>query len=206
MITLDILQAICSRTNTSILERYVEPINTVGEYYNLFDDAHRIASFIAQTAHESGGYNIITENLNYRAKGLMSVFKKYFPSEELAMQYEKQPEKIANYVYANRMGNGNENSGDGWKFRGRGLIQLTGRNNYTAFASALGLGIEETIDYISTPEGATASAGWFWDTNKLNKYCDNRDFEGLTIRINGGTNGLEERQKLYDIALTVLQG
>lgn len=204
-VTLEILQAICTKTSNSVLEKYVDPINSVGKYYDMFDNVHRIAAFIAQTAHESGGYNIITENLNYSAKGLMSVFRKYFPSEDLARQYERQPEKIANYVYSNRMGNGDEASGDGWHFRGRGLIQLTGRNNYTAFATALGMSIEDTVNYMNTQDGATASAGWFWDTNKLNRYCDDRDFVGLTKRINGGTIGLEDRQNLYDIALTVLQ-
>lgn len=203
-ITLDALQAICTRTNDEILEKYVEPINTVGRYYDMFDNVHRIAAFIAQTAHESGGYTLTVENLNYSAKGLLTVFKKYFPTEDLAKQYERQPEKIANYVYANRMGNGDEASGDGWHFRGRGLIQLTGRNNYQAFATALGISIDDTVEYMGTPDGATASAGWFWDTNKLNRYCDDRDFVGLTKRINGGTNGLAERQHLYDVALTVL--
>lgn len=205
MITLDVLQEICPKTSSSVLEQYIEPINSVGNYYDMFDNTYRIASFVAQTAHESAGYNIIIENLNYRAAGLMTVFSKYFPTEDLAKQYERQPEKIANYVYANRMGNGDENSGDGWHFRGRGLIQLTGRENYTNFAAALEMELEDTINYMNTPEGATASAGWFWDTNKLNRYCDKNDFVGLTKRINGGTNGLPERQRLYDIALRVLQ-
>ena len=140
-------------------------------------------SFLAQIAHESGGFNFVIENLNYSAKGLVGTFKKYFPTEEFAKQYERKPEKIANRVYANRMKNGDEASGDGFKFRGRGLIQLTGRDNYTKFAEALDLDIDSTIAYLETPNGAVASAGWFWDNNKLNSYCDKDDFIGLTKQI-----------------------
>ncbi len=206
MITLELLQAICPNTKQTILEGYVEPLNTVAEYYEMFDNIKRITSFIAQTAHESGGFNRIIENLNYGAAGLMSTFKKYFPTEALARQYERKPEKIANYVYANRMSNGDEASGDGFKFRGRGLIQLTGRDNYTKLAEDLSMSLEDTISYLETPNGAVASAGWFWDNNKLNSYCDRNDFIGLTKRINGGTVGLEERQAHYKVALIYLQG
>jgi putative chitinase len=165
----------------------------------------RLAGFLAQVAHESGGFNFIKENLNYSADGLRKVFPKYFPNADIAKQYARQPEKIANRVYANRMKNGDEASGDGFKFCGRGLIQLTGRDNYTKFAYALEMTLEQTIAYLETPSGATASAGWFWDNNKLNTYCDNGDFIGLTKRINGGTNGLEDRQHHYDIAFKWLQ-
>ena len=205
MITLDRLQFICPDTRTEILDSYVEPMNTVGQYYELFYPALRLAAFVAQTAHESGGFNFIKENLNYSADGLLKVFGKYFPTAELAAQYARQPEKIANRVYANRMGNGDENSGDGFKFRGRGLIQLTGRNNYTSLAQSLELTIEDTIVYLETSSGATASAGWFWDNNKLNNYCDNNDFVGLTKRINGGINGLAHRQELYARACEVIK-
>lgn len=201
MVTLELLQAMCPKTKRSILEGYVEPLNTVAEYYEMFENAKRVAGFLAQLAHESGGFNAITENLNYSTKGLMTTFKKYFPTEELAAQYARKPEKIANRVYANRMKNGDENSGDGWKFRGRGLIQLTGRDNYTRFAEALGMDIDSTIAYLETPNGAVASAGWFWDNNKLNQYCDRDDFVTLTKRINGGTIGLADRQHHYHIAL-----
>lgn len=206
MITIDILTHVCPKTQHAVLERYVEPLNTVGQHYDMFENVHRIAGFIAQTAHESGGFNFIKENLNYSADGLTKIFHKYFPNAELAQHYARQPQKIANRVYANRMGNGPEESGDGYSFCGRGLIQLTGRTNYTKFASALGLSLEDTVAYLETPEGATASAGWFWDNNKLNQYCDNGNFVMLTKRINGGTIGIEDRQHKYQIVLEALQG
>jgi putative chitinase len=204
MITVDILQKICPKTKTAVLERYALPLHEVAEYYDMYKNPKRAAAFLAQIAHESGGFNFVTENLNYSAKGLMTTFKKYFPTEELAKQYERKPEKIANRVYANRMSNGDENSGDGWKFRGRGLIQLTGRANYTRFAEDLGISLDETVAYLETPAGAVSSAGWFWDNNNLNQLCDKDDFVTLTKRINGGTIGLEDRKHHYHIALEAL--
>ena len=206
MITLDLLSQVFPKSHHDVLEKYLEPLNTVAQYYDMFDNIHRVAGFVAQTGHESGGFNFIKENLNYSDKGLMTTFHKYFPDQETASQYARQPERIANRVYANRMGNGDEDSGDGYRFCGRGLIQLTGRINYTKFAQALGLGIEETVAYMETPEGATASAGWFWDNNNLNQYCDSGDFVMLTKRINGGTIGIEDRQEKYKLALQLLQG
>ena len=179
-------------------------MHEVAEYYDMYDNHKRAAGFLAQTAHESGGFNFVKENLNYSAKGLMGTFKKYFPSEDIAKQYERQPEKIACRVYANRMGNGPEESGDGYKFCGRGLIQLTGKQNYTKFAEDLGISVDETVAYLETPEGAVSSAGWFWDNNDLNKFCDNDDFVGLTKRINGGTIGIEDRKHHYELALKLL--
>jgi putative chitinase len=170
----------------------------------MYVNKKRAAAFLAQIAHESGGFNFVKENLNYSAKGLMGTFKKYFPTEAIAKQYERQPEKIANRVYANRMSNGDEASGDGYKFCGRGLIQLTGRANYTKFSQDLGISLDETVAYLETPEGAVSSAGWFWDQNNLNSYCDKDDFIGLTKRINGGTIGLEDRKHHYEIALKAL--
>jgi putative chitinase len=205
-VTLDLLQHLCPKTKASILEGYVEPLNTVAEYYEMTANPARLAGFLAQVAHESGGFTAVKENLNYSAKGLMGTFKKYFPTEELAKQYERKPEKIANKVYANRMSNGDENSGDGYRFCGRGLIQLTGRANYTKFANDLGMSIEDTVAYLETPNGAVASAGWFWDNNNLNQYCDSGDFVTLTKRINGGTIGLADRQHHFEIAMRYLQG
>jgi putative chitinase len=205
MITLEILQSICPKTKKTVLSGYIEPLNATAEYYDMFVNPKRIAGFLAQIAHESGGFNFIIENLNYSADGLRKIFSKYFPTAELAAQYARQPDKIANRVYANRMLNGNESSGDGFKFRGRGLIQLTGRDNYTRFATALDMSIEETINYLETPNGAVVSAGWFWDNNNLNSYCDKNDFIGLTKRINGGTIGLSDRQHHYEIALKLLE-
>jgi putative chitinase len=136
----------------------------------------------------------------------MTTFKRYFPTEDIAKQYERKAEMIANRVYANRMKNGDEASGDGYRFCGRGLIQLTGRDNYTKFANDLDMSLEDTIAYLETPNGAVASAGWFWDNNKLNQYCDSGDFVTLTKRINGGTIGIEDRKHHFDIAMEYLQG
>ena len=205
MITIELLQAICPKTKLAILESYIVPLNDVADYYDMSDNPVRIAGFLSQTAHESGGFNLIKENLNYSSDGLRKTFGKYFPDEATAKQYARQPEKIANRVYANRMKNGPESSGDGWHFCGRGLIQLTGRENYTKLSEALEMSLDETVDYLGTPAGAVASAGWFWDNNKLNSYCDRDDFIGLTKRINGGTNGLEDRQHIYEVALNMLQ-
>lgn len=206
MITLDLLKAICPNTKPSVLEKYVEPLGIICDYYDITDTPQRLAAFLAQVAHESGGFNATKENLNYSAKGLMNTFRKYFTSEEVAKQYERKPERIANKVYANRMGNGPESSGDGWKFRGRGLIQLTGRDNYTRLAAALDLDVDACVEYMDTQEGACSSAGWFWDNNNLNSYCDRGDFIGLTKRINGGTIGLPDRVHHYEVALAALEG
>lgn len=167
----------------------------------------RIAAFVAQCAHESGGFKFLKENLNYRAASLRKVFPKYFPDDNIANQYANVPNKqeaIANRVYANRMGNGPEQSGDGWAFCGRGLIQLTGRNNYQAFADSIATPIEEIPAYLQTFEGAVQSACWFWETNKLNQWADAGDILTLTKRINGGTIGLEDRIKHYKHALHVM--
>ena len=164
----------------------------------------RVAAFIAQCAHESGNFVFVKENLNYRAASLMKTFGKYFPTQELAQQYEKRPEKIANRVYASRMGNGPESSGDGWKYCGRGLIQLTGKDNYTFFAGSLGISEEEAAEYLATFEGAAQSACWFWEQNNLNRFADAGDIKGLTRAINGGYIGLEDRIHHYEHALHVM--
>lgn len=164
----------------------------------------RIASFLAQCAHESGGFVFLKENLNYKAESLVKVWPKYFPNMDVAKSYAKQPEKIANRAYANRMGNGDEASGDGWKYCGRGLIQLTGKTNYTWFAASIGITPEEASEYLQTFEGAAQSACWFWETNNLNSFADSGDITTMTKRINGGTLGLEDRQKQYQEALDIL--
>lgn len=167
----------------------------------------RIAAFIAQCSHESAGFTALKENLNYKAATLRKIFPKYFPTDELAQQYANMPNKqeaIANKVYASRMGNGPESSGDGYRFCGRGLIQLTGRDNYSWFAASLGITVEEASEYLQTFEGAAQSACWFWETNKLNQWADTGDILTLTKRINGGTIGLEDRVKHYNHALHVL--
>ena len=164
----------------------------------------RIAAFIAQCAHESGGFRFLKENLNYKAESLLKVFPKYFPDMATAKAYEKKPEKIANRVYANRMGNGNEASGDGWRYCGRGLIQLTGKDNYSWFAGSIQVSVEEAAEYLQTFEGAAQSACWFWETNNLNKEADAGDIKLMTRKINGGFIGLEDRIKHYKHALHVL--
>lgn len=164
----------------------------------------RVAAFVAQCSHESGGFKFLKENLNYRAESLMRVWPRHFPTLEIARQYAHNQEKIANRAYANRMGNGDEASGDGWRFCGRGLIQLTGRNNYQAFADSIETPVEELPEYLTTFEGAVQSACWFWETNNLNKWADTGDIKELTRRINGGYIGLEDRIKHYNHALQVL--
>ena len=154
----------------------------------------RLAHFLAQCGHESGGFKVVSENLNYSAAGLQSIFKKYFTPES-AKEYQRKPEKIANIVYANRMGNGPQASGEGYKFRGRGLIQLTGKSNYSGFATDSGITIDEAVAYLSTPEGAVESAAWFWNKNGLNALADKDDVTAVTKRINGGTIGLDDRIK-----------
>lgn len=169
--------------------------------------AQRIAAFIAQCAHESGGFTALKENLNYKAATLRKIFPKYFPTDEIANQYASLPNKqeaIANLVYANRMGNGPPESGDGYRFCGRGLIQLTGRDNYSWFAASLNISVEEASEYLQTFEGAAQSACWFWETNNLNRWADAGDIVMLTKKINGGTIGLEDRKKHYEHALHVL--
>jgi putative chitinase len=167
----------------------------------------RIAAFIAQCAHESGGFTALKENLNYKPPTLRKLFAKYFPTDALAEEYCAKPnnhEAIANRIYASRMGNGDEASGDGYKYCGRGLIQLTGKSNYQSFADSLQISSEEASQYLSTFEGAAQSACWFWEANNLNQWADKGDILTLTKRINGGTIGLEDRIKHYEHALHVL--
>lgn len=168
------------------------------------DTPQRQAAFLAQCAHESGGFTAIKENLNYRAVTLRKVFAKYFPTDEIAQQYAGRQEAIANKVYANRMGNGDEASGDGFRYCGRGLIQLTGKDNYTWFADSLSISPEEASEYMATFEGACQSACWFWETNNLNAFADKGDILTMTKRINGGTIGLEDRKHHYELALQIL--
>jgi putative chitinase len=166
----------------------------------------RIAAFLAQCAHESGGFKFLKENLNYRAESLMKVWPRYFPDLETAQRYAHNQEMIANRAYSNRMGNGPEESGDGWKFCGRGLVQLTGRNNYQAFADSIETNIDDIPEYLQTFEGAVQSACWFWENNNLNELADRQDILTMTKKINGGTLGLNERQNHFQRALQILKG
>ena len=189
--------------NTSYLDEWYSALSKLLPEYDI-TTPERVAAFMAQCAHESGGFKTLKENLNYKAESLCKVFPKYFPNVELASQYAHQQEKIANKVYGNRMGNGDEASGDGYRYCGRGLIQLTGKDNYSAFAESIETPVEELPEYLSTFEGAVQSACWFWETNNLNQYADSGDILTMTKRINGGTIGLEDRKKHYEHALHVL--
>ena len=185
------------------IDHWHEAIDQLLPEYDITTPA-RVAAFIAQCAHESGNFVFIKENLNYKAASLRKIFGKYFPDDATAAAYANRPEKIANRVYANRMGNGDEASGDGYRFCGRGLIQLTGRDNYTFFAGSLGIPVEEASEYLATFEGAAQSACWFWETNNLNRFADSGDIKGLTKAINGGYIGLEDRISHYEHALHVM--
>jgi len=166
---------------------------------------NRVSGFIAQCAHESGEFRFLEENLNYSAEGLVKTFPRHFPNIESALEYTRKPQKIADKVYANRMNNGSEASGDGWRFRGRGFIQLTGRWNYTRCAQGIHVDIVKDPDYLLTIRGATDSAYWFWTTNKrLNESADKDNIVLMTRIVNGGTNGLEHRTKIYEKAKEVL--
>lgn len=156
----------------------------------------RAAMFLAQCGHESAGFTALLENLNYSAEALVKVFPKYF-NTNTAQQYARKPQAIANKVYANRMGNGDEASGDGWKFRGHGFIQLTGKMNITAFANSISMPVDAALELMTAPSGALQAACWFWQVNKLNRFADTKDVKGCTKAINGGYNGLEDRQRLY---------
>jgi putative chitinase len=186
------------------IEKYLDPLNKKMPVFDI-NTPLRTAHFIAQVAHESGSFRYSVENLNYGAKALRSVFGKYFPSDELAEAYARKPEKIANRVYGNRMGNGDEQSGDGWKFRGRGLIQLTGHDNYRRCGEAIGLNLEEEPDQVSdNPEVSVMAVAWFWQSNNLNHYADLDDIKKVTKIINGGYHGLEDRMAFLARAKAVL--
>lgn len=184
------------------IDNWYTAVNEILPEYDI-NTPQRVAAFLAQCAHESGGFIFLKENLNYKAASLRKVFPKYFPTDELAAQYANKPERIANRVYANRMGNGDEGSGDGWRYCGRGLIQLTGKDNYTFFAASIDVSIQEATEYLETFEGAVQSACFFWDQNNLNQWADKGDILTLTKRINGGTIGLEDRIKHYEHALHI---
>lgn len=173
-------------TMVNLFEKY--EINTV----------NRIAGFLAQVMHESADFKYKEENLRYSAQMLRVVFGKYYKDENLAKQHAYKPQLIGNRVYANRMGNGDEESGDGYRYHGRGYIQLTGKDNYTAFAQDMGMSIDDAIEYLTTDKGAMESALWYWRKNNINKYCDNNNLSMMTKTINGGQNGYADRKHRYN--------
>jgi len=204
ILTPEILAEIMPLAKTANIQKYTAPLNIETSKFSI-NTPLRIANFIAQLAHESGSFNFTVENLNYSSKALRLVFGKYFSTTELADSYARQPEKIANRVYANRMGNGDENSGDGWRFRGRGLIQLTGKDNYTQCGTGLQLDLIANPEQLANnPTTAVAAACWFWDSRNLNTYADQDNIKAITKRINGGYNGLADREAYLTKAKTAL--
>jgi len=184
-------------------EQWVDALNETFARFNILSPVQQ-ASFIGQCGHECGNFKVLEENLNYRAETLMKLWAKRFPTIEIANEYARNPKKIANKVYASRMGNRDESSGDGFRFRGRGCIQLTGHANYFHAGKACGEDFVMNPDLVATPKYAAMTAGWFWNTHKLNQYADARDYVTMTKKINGGTIGLADRQKHIAHALEVL--
>ena len=182
--------------------QWVDPLNETFARFNI-NSAVEQAAFIGQCGHECNNFKTLEENLNYRAATLMKLWPKRFPTQEIANEFAGNPRKIANKVYASRMGNRDESSGDGYRFRGRGCIQLTGADNYHHAGQALGVDFWAEPDLVSTPKYAALTAGWFWDTHKCNAAAQAQDWTRLTKIINGGTFGLEERVALtnHDIAI-----
>lgn len=176
-------------------EKWAPFLAAAAEKYEI-NTPEREAGWLAQCAHESNNFRTLVENLNYSQDGLLKTFPKYFTPIEAAI-YARKPEKIANRVYQARMGNASELSGDGWKYRGRGLIQLTGKAMYKAYSQAALVDVMKNPDLLCTPEHAAMSAAWFWKTNGLNDLADSRDIIGMSKKVNGGTNGLEHRKQLY---------
>ena len=190
-------------TDEEWLSEILPPLNEVLEFYEI-NTPKRISMFLAQVGHESAGMSVMEENLNYSAQGLNKIFPKYFiRAGREANAYARKPEKIANIVYANRMGNGPPESGDGYRYRGRGFIQLTGKSNYSAFAADMEMTLEEVVPWLETAEGAAWSAGWFWYSRDLSQWADKGDILTVTKKINGGTIGLEDRKHHYEEALHI---
>jgi len=194
IVNVDDLSSFCPSTKK--LSEFVENLNKYMPMYEI-DTPNRISMFLAQAIHESAGFSRLVENLNYSAKGLMSTWPKRFPTMEFALKFEKSPEKIANTVYADRMGNGKYESGDGYKFRGRGVFQITGKNNYKIFyADNPTLDVLKTPDMLLMTNFSILSACWFWNKNSLNKFADKMDITGCSKELNGGLIGISERTRL----------
>ena len=193
LVTVNMLRCI---TTPEMADKWVDALNETCERFAI-DSPFRIAGFLSNTAHESGGFKFVRENLNYSAASLMRVWPSQFPTVEIAQRYAMNPEKIANRAYADRMGNRDEASGDGARFIGRGLIQLTGKNNYVAYSMACDNEALQKPEIVEQPKYAAESAGWFWDVNRLNTLADAQDVGGMCRRINGGYNGLDDRQMKY---------
>jgi putative chitinase len=182
---------------------WVDPLNETFERFGIVTHNQQ-AMFIGQCSHECGNFRLLEENLNYKAATLMKLWPKRFPTQEKANEFSGNPKKIANSVYSSRMGNRDENSGDGFRFRGRGIIQLTGHSSYFHCGKALGVDFVANPDLVSSPKYAALSGGWFWSTHNLNSPADALDYTKVTKIINGGTIGLDDRIKHVQQALAVL--
>lgn len=193
------------------INRYLGALNMSMQECGI-DTVDRARAFLAQVGHESSQLNTIEENLNYSAQGLRKIFPKYFPTQKEALAFARNPERIANRVYANRMGNGGEESGDGWAFRGRGLIQITGRDNYASMSSLMGKDLTIWPDALLLPLDACRSAALWWKANGLNALADKlsgsgerKTFEAITKRVNGGLNGIDDRWEIYQKAKAAIK-
>ncbi|MCK9369295.1 glycoside hydrolase family 19 protein [Candidatus Dojkabacteria bacterium] len=201
MITLEQLQRVLPN-NKSIEEWYQAIADNLPEFS--IDTSERIAAFLAQCSHESTEFTRLTENLNYKWESLRKVFPKYFLTDDIAKKYAHNQEAIASRVYGNRMGNGSEGSNDGWKYKGRGVIQITGKNNYQELADYLEMDLDDVSSYLETFDGAIISACWYWEKNNLNRFSDRGDMRGLTKAINGGYIGLDDRIEKYERILGII--
>lgn len=211
----DILKQLFPQSTEENRAKYAMPLRMAMIRYNI-DNPNRVRAFLAQIGHESGQLSAVVENLNYSAKALRSVFGKYFKTDAEAEKYARKPEEIANVVYANRLGNGDTKSGDGWRYRGRGLIQITGKSNYNEasqkmYALPLGVDFVDEPELLATPEYAAQSAAWWWENAGLNAIADGLGgandtevFKQITKRVNGGYNGLDDRLAIYERAKTVI--
>ena len=211
----DILKQLFPKSTEENRAKYAMPLRMAMIRYNI-DNPNRVRAFLAQIGHESGQLSAVVENLNYSAKALRSVFGKYFKTDAEAEKYARKPEAIANVVYANRLGNGDTKSGDGWRYRGRGLIQITGKSNYNEasqkmYALPLGVDFLDEPELLATPDYAAQSAAWWWENAGLNAVADGLGgandtevFKQITKRINGGYNGLDDRLAIYERAKTVI--
>ncbi|HEX8224461.1 MAG TPA: hypothetical protein VF605_11655 [Allosphingosinicella sp.] len=204
LLSVEVLKAGCPETPIEKLALWLPAIKDACHRYEI-NTVRRVAAFVAQMAHESQGFTKSGENLNYTtAARLRAVFPKYFRTLDAAKPCLRSPEKLANRVYASRMGNGNEASGDGYRFRGGGPLQLTGRNNWTGFAKAMGLSVEAALSYGRTIAGGVMAAAWFWESNDLNRLADTPGVADESKRVNGGTNGLEDRKRRFDALVAKL--
>lgn len=211
----NILKRLFPQSSEENREKYAEPLTMAMLRYDI-TNPNRVRAFLAQIGHESGQLSAVVENLNYSVKALRSVFGKYFKTDAEAEKYARKPEAIANVVYANRLGNGDTKSGDGWKYRGRGLIQITGKSNYTEasdkmYALPLGVDFVDEPELLATPEYAAQSAAWWWENAGLNAIADGLGgaddtevFKAITKRVNGGYGGLDDRLAIYERAKTVI--